>query len=305
MSKKQSDPSQEAGEDPKIDSVYDFLYYDSKRVGSFLSQFDDFGHLSGLTHAESAERSSATQSSGAVSGGVPLVATGSAEHAQDTGKSYTKESQRSYDPLWVNALTFLDHVDAHRLLVRDISQANIGQFVLFSGVLAVADLQMMSKAWSLPSMQASIRQGAAETQTKGRQRKNARLKSGYVPNEIDLFLDFIKILPHTTQATLTSERQTVWCNLATEGLSIAASEIALKHGADVPGEWHAVGVLDAQPDWYSSPFAEDEPEIDFSDGKEVAAKLMKLLAPITRNMLGRSDRSYGITPLLIFRSVSN
>lgn len=49
MSKKGEAASAKEQGEPAIDSVFDFLYHDSRRIGSFLSQFDESGLLTGIT----------------------------------------------------------------------------------------------------------------------------------------------------------------------------------------------------------------------------------------------------------------
>ena len=48
--------SREAHAEPPNDSVYDFLYHDARRVGSFLAQFDDAGHLQQVTQGDTAAK---------------------------------------------------------------------------------------------------------------------------------------------------------------------------------------------------------------------------------------------------------
>ena len=45
--------SGEEPDDPSQDSVYDFLYCDTRRIGSFLAQFDVSGHLQQVTASDS------------------------------------------------------------------------------------------------------------------------------------------------------------------------------------------------------------------------------------------------------------
>jgi hypothetical protein len=83
-----------------------------------------------------------------------------------------------------------------------------------------------------------------------------------------------------------------------EGLAAPSSGFMLQHGGQIPGEWHLVGILDAKPD-------------AFEDMPPYAVKLdstMQLLfgelEPSVREMLGRPPRAYGVTPLVVFRSLS-
>src|SRR5436305_1846102 len=115
-------------QDPeKGDSVYDFLYVDARRIAVFLSQFEQYGHLTSLTRTVS-ETSSA-------SGGVSVVAA-----KLDTAASEQSSQTRQFDPQWLVPLAFLDKADQRGMIVRDLGDARIGQLVLISGRLAMFDL---------------------------------------------------------------------------------------------------------------------------------------------------------------------
>ena len=80
-------------------------------------------------------------------------------------------------------------------------------------------------------------------------------------------------------------------------MTTAADDLLLKHGVAVRGEWSLLGILDATPD--SEVTAEGQ-----SLGSESnVATLLRALAPIARQMLGRPPGHYGVTPLLIFREI--
>lgn len=280
------------------------MYYDKKRVASFLSQFNNFGHLKELTEGESASRTKSESTSGGVSGGIPAVISGDASHDAGTGASYSNDTNRIYDPTWTNALSFLDYLSEKQLLNRDISNASIGQFVLHSGALNILDLSLIEKTWGLPTFQKTMRSGASETMNRAARRraeKNAANDEGI--NNLELFIEMMGILPHTAQATVDNGDSKSWCSLTSEGLIINSSDITLKHGHSVPGTWNIVGILDAKPELLE----DDNPELEpnFDDGTEIAGKLMQMLAPVAKNMVGRPDSSYGMTPILIFREVKN
>jgi hypothetical protein len=118
------------------DSVYDFLYVDARRIAVFLSQFNQYGHLTLLTRAASETSST--------SGGVNVVAA-----KLDTGASEQTSQTRQFDPQWLAPLSFLDQANERGMIFRDLVQARIGQLVLVSGRLAMFDLGVMRDAWNL------------------------------------------------------------------------------------------------------------------------------------------------------------
>jgi hypothetical protein len=57
MSKEPKPVSSEAREESEGAVVFDFFYYDAARVGSYIGQLDDSGHLRTVTQLESVARS--------------------------------------------------------------------------------------------------------------------------------------------------------------------------------------------------------------------------------------------------------
>lgn len=160
MSKKPSKTSGTVDDAPENHSVYDFLYNDSRRIGSYLSQFG-VGHLQKLTQTKEAERGSheGYETEGKV--GIPGVAGGTHKQMQETSLAAAESSVRVYDPLWSNARAFLDHLSENELIRRNIDGANIGQFVLATGFLSIQDLAMFKEAWKLQSIQKKVKEGAS------------------------------------------------------------------------------------------------------------------------------------------------
>lgn len=56
MSKSEGKASDKVQDEAKSDFVYDFLYYDRQRVGAFLAQFDNSGHLQQIKSSKSASK---------------------------------------------------------------------------------------------------------------------------------------------------------------------------------------------------------------------------------------------------------
>jgi hypothetical protein len=125
-SKKLKTPLTVEHDEQNTGSVYDFLYYDASRIASFLSQFDTSGHLTEVIQGERAHRNRQTNTT-LKTGGPVAVFSGTAARETDVGAEYGKESQRTYDPRWANALTFLDYLDERELIHRDVQTARIGQ----------------------------------------------------------------------------------------------------------------------------------------------------------------------------------
>ncbi|MBC7160115.1 MAG: hypothetical protein H5U21_08725, partial [Porphyrobacter sp.] len=140
-------------------SVFDFLYHDHRRIASFLSQFDVNGLLTGLTQGEGVTKGAKRSKRLGVGAQAPLVGGGSLDFEIGPGEAGSQTLERIYDPFWVNARQFLDVLTERDMIQRDISAANMGEFVLAKGFLSVLDLVMFKEAWKLPSLQRMIKAG--------------------------------------------------------------------------------------------------------------------------------------------------
>lgn len=318
-SKKPKNPLNEEHGEQSTDSVYDFLYYDATRIASFLSQFDSSGHLTGVTQGERAQRSKQENTTLKTEASI-AVAKGALTRETDRGAEYGKESQRVYDPRWANALSFLDYLDERSLLNRSVETARIGQIVLFSGSLALFDLGVLRRMWDLPGVKkmiiASATQQQQEVPTGNREERRkqtaAKSKGGNQPTEAELALELMTIMPHAVQGAVSTDNQSVWSSLREENLTIAPSDLFMKHGLTIEGDWSVVGILDAMPD--TEDYTDTESGLSLSALSQMVAatKLSSLafmlapsLVPPIRQLLGRPSTSYGLTPLLVFREVSN
>lgn len=148
MSKSGETASGEAQGEQSTASVYDFLYNDSHRVGSYLAQLDENGLLTEVRQGESVVKKAKRGFS--VSGQV-LGSGGGIEWTPKEGGG--ESSERVYDPFWANARELLDALDAEGMVRRDLSTAPIGSMVLISGHMSIVDLALFKALWSLPAIQ--------------------------------------------------------------------------------------------------------------------------------------------------------
>src|SRR5688500_5363914 len=125
----------EAGE-PQKDSDLDFIYCDTQRIGSFLAQFDDVGHLQRVIQRETITSGNMRGSKLNIGGGATVAGTGGSGNIgreRGPGIEGSEEGERIYDPLWTNTRTFLDYLTTQNLIIEDIWAARIGQFVRARG----------------------------------------------------------------------------------------------------------------------------------------------------------------------------
>lgn len=314
--------SDEARAARQHDSVYDFLYHDARRTASFLAQMDPAGHLTGLKVTDRTEEGSSNKAGASAQGGLPPFARANANFEDGRSKLAAESSERTYDPLWTNALTLLDYLEDRDMVRRDVRAARIGEFVVAAGSLAVFDLSVLKSCWDMPIVRSLLAGGmqmggpeasAAPATNRQQRRRQERTGSSDAANPLNgkdgvqFVVDVLKIMPHSLQARLGVGSDTIlWCSLREDSMSVASSDMLLKHGVTLGGRWNVLGILDALP----------EGEGDDADSVDEALRqalgltdnalgqMMTALVPMAKKALGRPPHAYGITPLLIFREVS-
>jgi hypothetical protein len=311
----------EPGEQEGI-SVYDFLYHDSRRVGSFLAQLDQNGLLTEVRHSEHASRGSRRGFSLNAGASTPITGGGNIGLEITPKEGGGEALERVYDPFWANARELLDALTANNMIRRDVATAPLGSMVLVSGALNIIDLGMMKDAWKVDEIkrtalaggtaeQVAAEQGNRDNRRSHQSQNRHRPKDG-PPTESELTIAFLQLLPHSLTALLHGKDGSMWCNLKEEHLVGVGSDLVLKHGHSVPGDWALLGLLDAKPDLdaLTGTLGIDDDDDDVLDGSgavlfnSIIGNISRKLAPIVRMLLGRPANAYGITPLLIFREVS-
>lgn len=290
-------------------SVFDFLYYDSRRIGSYLSQFDPDGHLQQVTSGKSGTKGKKNTSTHEGKGGIPGFAEGAYTKGIDTSVDMTQGYERVFDPLWTNARTFLDHLSENDLIQHDIGLAQPGQFVLVTGHLDILDLMLMKQAWKMPAIQRALKQGIVQGAAKNSTAAQKAAEKEQKANA-DQLVELLQIMPHSINATLITPAPQVphmlWCALNEEYMATPATEIVMAHGGFIPGLWSILGVLNARPDFVAvNNMGKESINADLDPGimDSMVGRVSKMLAPIVRVAAGRPANANAVTPLLIFREV--
>lgn len=290
-------------------SVLDFLYHDSRRIGSFLAQFEPYGHLQQITQTKDGAKGKKEVSTTEAKGSVGVVGggyTGSTENTVDLAQGYEK----LFDPYWANARAFLNYANEHDLLVQDASKARFGQLLHAKGQLGVMDITMLRAAWDVKTIQSQIK-GGMNAGTAGHTHSAAAKAAKKKSDELaDFMIDMLKIMPHAVQAFFaTPEGTRIWGTLASENLVTPPGDLALKHGIMIPGEWNVVAIVDALPtpevadDDYATQAQQAVIDTLTLLGGSPISQVALHVAPAAKLLLGRPNSALGVTPLLIFREV--
>lgn len=300
--------------DQSTDSVFDFLYNDSRRVGSYLAQMDANGLLTEIRKGEAITKGAKR---GFNVGGSFLGTGGNLEITPKEGGGESFE--RVYDPFWTNARALLDALDERQMIHRDLTSTPIGGVVLVSGRLKVIDLGLIKGMWQLPTFRKLMlkgmkigvevaAQGASRQVQRAQDRRKAEPELSIEEDTANLMLEIMPILPHSLNVTVSDARGQVWATLKEEHIVGSGSDLVLKHGVSVPGDWHMLGILDAKPDLGGQADIESNGLIDFTDPRRLfsnsmASQIADIASPVVRMAVGRPASHYAATALMIFREV--
>ena len=320
MSKNVVKASQKAQGEQADASVFDFLYHDSRRVGSFLSQLDQNGLLTEIRQSEHATKGARRGFSANLGASTPITGGGNIGIEVTPKEGGGEALERVYDPFWANARELLDVLEAHGMIQRELGEAPLGSLVLVSGPMNVIDLGFMKNLWSMPSIKKAIKEGAnqaAEPEpelplNRHSRRTHAKQKRAAAQpqnNETEMLLDVLPALPHALLVTVRSESGMVLARMREEHFVGEGSDLVLKHGIAIPGNWHMLGILDAQPDLGGMGDLADNAVTDIGNPmnlffNSMLGQMAVVVAPVIRIMVGRPANAYGITPLMVFRQVS-
>jgi hypothetical protein len=279
--------------------VYDFLYCDSRRVGSFLAQFNPSGNLT----AHRKTMSQADKSGSDSSVGIDLkFIKGTA--GGNTSAEMTEHSEETYDPFWTGAISLLDHLERRNLLKIDMHDAAIGQLVLVSGDFSLVDLRVVKGILNSPILAEKFGVGNTAKLTAEQAAENA------------LTLEFVKVMPHTVQAEIRCQAEegrkfsAAWMTLDPMAMVVPPDDILMKYGHKV-GRWKMLAIKDASIDDGATPDAELVRLLATKNFAQAAeerhttslALIAEFCAPFARKVMGRPSLFYGVTPIMIFRHV--
>lgn len=119
-----------AQEQPSIDSIYDFIYLDTKRLTSFLAQLDDDGVLLSIKKTRHIKEEQKNLGS--------LGLTGTRATTEDN-TTIGKQSEKHYDSSIVAMYDVINRLDELGFIKKSISTTAMGQLLLCSGTITSYD----------------------------------------------------------------------------------------------------------------------------------------------------------------------
>lgn len=275
-------------------ALYDFIYLDRPRIASYYAQLTNLGVLTGVSLTEGLGKST-TRSGG---GAIPPILSGNVANATSTNES----AQRQYDPTLLEAIAAIERLDDEGSIFENLANASIGSIVLAHGELSVLDVRLVKEMWnplaSLMEQMGSDAGTVTEDMSRNQRRAAQRVpvKTG-IASQLSSIVEIAKSLPHTIQATLSSQiGDLLWSVLELPNFIGSPEALTLKHGAYIDGNWSIIALLDARPD----AGAQLNP---FENATGNVADMMRGLQEFIRQQFGRPQTAYAVTPLAIYRPI--
>lgn len=262
--------------------LIDFLYVDRPRLATLSAQLFTDGHLL----SSKTQSIQAAESAYKIGGSVKILSgdTSSVDKVQES-------IERQFDATWAAPLNVLRELNALGYLDATVDQAALGQVVIASGQIQILDLRMVQKLWK-PILQIEAKKAANNAN------KTDRAAITKASQENIEIAGIVEQLPHMLQLRVYADSDTCWGTMEPEGLTINPADLAFKHGAYMPGDWKILALLDARP----STAEYDLVQAVIRGSNAVELGLLQMYNGL-RQMLGRGEEEYGITPLAIYRLI--
>ena len=272
-------------------SLFDFLYIDRSRASSIISQLHAPGVITTVKQTQSDQDKSSKD--------IGLSTLGILKGQAAVEEILTEAQERLFDASWSLPMNLLDKLDEAGLIKKGLDSERLGSTVHANGRIRIFDISMTQKTIPFLSMLASSNESKLPPKAK-KSNKNEDLF--VAPGlTIGMMTAILGIVPNTLQVDFVdNEGRTVWMTINRDYLTVNPDDMVLKYGGVIPGEWHVVGLIDALPDSENITRTQETaafPPNPLKDG------LVTLLESIRENA-GRSPSSFGMTPLVIFRTIS-
>lgn len=263
--------------------LVDFLYADRPRLSVLSAQLFDDGHLVAIKKSSQSGVDSLLK----IKGGVPGIG------GESSSLDKVQEAiERQFDASWSVPLNVIRELNNRGLLIDDLGSAAFGQIVVISGQIYISDVRMLQKLWK-PIVKMENAKAIAGAKP-GAQKKAAQQEA----KNTEEILGMVELLPHSLQFRISNAEAACWATLDPEQLTISPADLAFKHGPTIPGEWIAIGVLDAKPSTVENGLLASIQNLS----NPLQVGMAQVLSGL-RQGFGRPEGDFGFTPLAIYRPI--
>lgn len=241
--------------------IIDFLYIDKERADSFISQMRN-GTLRSVTKNIGTSEDFVAAAKGS-------VAVASADISRKTQSSTSAAEQ--YDPYHSQLIQLLEDLDIAPLAT--LAGPCEGQLVLLKTPISIRDLATIKTIFPFMLKNEKLFGGTLDKNTKAALRAMG---------------DLLQALPDSITISAKFDGTNITGTLKESGLTIRQTDLMKTYGANIPGEWYTLGIMDSTIE------ATQNGVNTFEDAIDLCSMAMSSIY---------SSSLYKIIPILIFRPV--
>jgi hypothetical protein len=180
----------------------------------------------------------------------------------------------------------------------------MGQFVRTKGALSILDANALTALWNNPAIQKRwVRDQAAQKAATDAIGKVDKKAGETDQGNTRLVFDIMAKLPHGIHCTLKTDTDSVWGPLRADGMISPVGSVHLIHGSQISGEWEMIAVMDARPTTQEELDKLSQATEEAENSVHGVRNAIAGLGNLARKILGRPAGVYGVTPLLIYRTI--
>lgn len=275
-----------AQDSQSTDSLFDYFYIDKERVNAITAQLFPAGVLNSIKQTSGESEGDLKE----LKAGLPLI--GAKTNASE---SWNRSQERLFDSSWSTPLNLLDKLSESGRMKTCLNEARLGDIVLIKGMMKIFDAQMVHLC--IPILK---KVKLNELKNEKNHRNKLLLKESI--SEFENAEELVKMLPPTTHIDFADQFGNYsWMSVEPSNLTTTLSDVSLKYGPFIPGEWHILCIVDA----YADDTKLDNPDAPYPTVTNDLKNAMNTMLIMMKNMMGRPTGSFGVTPLIIFRGLSN
>jgi hypothetical protein len=260
---------------PESAEIFDFLYVDRARISALYAQLFPQGII---TSVKTISQQSFSDDSN-IGSDVKIF-----KAEAKSSKSGSEGIEHFFDASWSIPLEVLSRLRSLERLHDSIRDAGLGSLVVADCHLRIIDFASMQNIWE-PALRLFMASGTPGS------------PQAIIPETVTNILDALKAAPQAIHAHFITAESFLWSSLQASNLTIPVTDITLKYGGSVSGQWKLLYILDTWPDSGEPPDVSNWSAGDLINGVLGAMHGLKLL-------MGKPSSWIGITPLMIYRSTS-
>jgi len=269
-------------ESPSTKSVYDFFYVDTGKIKSFYAQLTGNGSISTLKQTNQGSDQQHKEATVA----MPAVAGGKLGYTHVVQES----DERVYDAIPTMPREMINRLDELGYIYKELSPEMLGNLVLYKGTLGVVDVSVVKELVE-PAINFQVKELSKGSAAQKREAQTFK-------NQLKDIVGLMKAIPYAIEAQLIVSRsdnsgtnEHIWMTLSREEMVGSPHDLNFKHGEFLAGDWYVLGVLDATPN----------DTVEHAPPRTEVSTMVSTVVGMLRQLFGRSEQSYSMTPIAIFR----